>query len=200
MIKVGLTGSISVGKSYVLKKFEELGCYVLDADITAREVVAKGTIGLEKIVAEFGAEILNADGSLDRAKLGSIVFADEKKRLLLNSIVHPLVHEAQAKWLAEVENKDKNAIAIIDAALMIESGNHRRMDKLIVVWCDPDEQLKRLMKRNGINEQEAKRRIAAQLSQDEKKSHADLLIDTTDGFAETDKQVAEIYLALKLIV
>ncbi|HMJ07664.1 MAG TPA: dephospho-CoA kinase, partial [Pyrinomonadaceae bacterium] len=126
MLKVGLTGSIAVGKSFVCEVFRELGCVVLDADQTAREVVEPGTNGLSQVIAAFGTGILTETGALDRSKLGAIVFSDESKRLLLNSIVHPLVFESQDIWLREREAGSPNGIAIVDAALMIESGGYKR--------------------------------------------------------------------------
>ncbi len=198
MLKVGLTGSIATGKSAVCGYFLELGCHVLDADKTAREVVEAGTKGLDMIVEEFGDEVLLPNGELDRTRLGSIVFADEKKRLLLNSIVHPLVFEAQNRWLAAREAKDPDGIAIVDAALMIESGGYKRFNKLIVVWCEPAIQLKRLKLRDDLPETDAKKRIAAQMPQEEKKRYADFLIDTSNGFEDTRKQVVEVFEKLKL--
>jgi dephospho-CoA kinase len=123
--------------------------------------------------------VIDVYGELDRKKMAGIVFADENKRLLLNSIVHPLVFEAQNTWLAEREAEEPEGIAIVDAALMIESRGYRRFDRLIVVWCEPAIQLKRLMLRDGLPEAEAKKRIAAQMPQEEKKRHADFLIDTS---------------------
>jgi dephospho-CoA kinase len=199
MLKVGLTGSIAVGKTYVCGCFRELGAYVLDADQTAREVVEPGTNGLGLIVENFGGDVLQADGSLDRAKLGEIVFADAEKRQLLNSIVHPLVIEAQNAWLAEREAEDPDGIAIIDAALMIESGSYKRLNKLIVVWSNTAIQLQRLMLRNKLSAEDAKKRIDAQMPQDEKKRYADFLIDTSEGFDDTKRQTAEIYGQLKLL-
>src|SRR5687767_4906691 len=117
MLKVGLTGSIAVGKTFVIGVFKELGAHVLDADQTARDVVKRGTEGLKKIVESFGEGILNKSGELDRPKMAALVFADEKKRKLLNSIIHPLVFEEQDKWLKKVEADDPNSIAIVDAAL-----------------------------------------------------------------------------------
>lgn len=193
MLKVGLTGSIAVGKSFVAECFRELGCHVLDADSTAREVVAKGSDGLAEIVDNFGPDVLSDDGSLDRKKMAAIVFADAEKRELLNSIVHPRVFAAQNAWLADVEKGDRDAIAIVDAALMIESGGCRRFDKLIVVWCESAIQLKRLMLRDSLDRETAERRIAAQLSQDEKKNFADFLIDTSAGFDDTKLQVIEVF-------
>lgn len=198
MLKVGLTGSIAVGKTFVCGVFRELGCHVLDADLVARDVVGEGTRGLGSVVREFGPEILTPAGGLDRVKMASIVFASEEKRLLLNSIIHPLVFESQNAWLAEREAEDPDGIAIVDAALMIESGGYKRFDQLIVVWCEPEIQLQRLIERNSLPEAEAKKRIAAQMPQDEKKRYADHLIDTSNGFEDTTRQVRQVYEKLKL--
>jgi dephospho-CoA kinase len=199
MLKVGLTGSIAVGKSYVCEIFRELGAVVLDADQTAREVVEPNTAGWQLIVENFGESVLQSNKQIDRAKLGAIVFADEAKRQLLNSIVHPLVYEAQNQWLVMQETQYPHIIAIIDAALMIESGGYQRFDKLIVVWCQPEIQLERLMLRNNLSETEALKRINAQMPQDEKKRFADYLIDTSEGFASAKTQTIEIYGQLKLL-
>jgi dephospho-CoA kinase len=200
MLKVGLTGSIAVGKSFVLEVLDELGAFVLDADQTARDVVKLNTVGLRRIVEEFGEGILQTNGELDRVKLGAIVFNDEAKRQLLNSIVHPLVIDFQNLWLAERESEKPDGIAVIDAALMIESGSYKRFDKLIVVWCDFDIQLERLIKRNNLSETEALKRINSQMPQDEKKKFADFLIDTSKGFEDTRRQTIEIYERLKLLI
>jgi dephospho-CoA kinase len=193
MLKVGLTGSIAVGKSFVCDVFRELGCHVLDADQTARDVVRKNTPGLALIVSEFGDDILTVEGELDRPKMASIVFADEKMRLVLNSIVHPLVFEAQNAWLAAREAEDPNGIAIVDAALMIESGGYKRFKKLIVVWCEPEIQFERLMRRDGLSEADAKMRIESQMPQDEKKRFADFLIDTSGEYEATREQCRQVH-------
>lgn len=198
MLKVGLTGSIAVGKSYVCEVFRELGCFVLDADRTAREVVAPDTIGWRLIVERFGSNILLPNNEIDRAQLGAIVFADEAKRELLNSIVHPLVAETQDAWLREREAKSPDGIAVIDAALMIESGGYRRFNKIIVVWCDSAIQLQRLMTRNNLSEPEALNRIKAQMPQEEKKRYADFTIDTSEGFEAARRQTVEVFEQLKL--
>ncbi len=192
MLKIGLTGSIAVGKSFVCEVLREAGCAVIDADRTAREVVKSGTTGLDEIVRNFGSSILTADGELDRKKMGDIVFADATKRNLLNSIVHPRVSEAQNHWMAERESEDPNRIVFVDAALMIESGGYKRFNKLIVVWCESALQLQRLMLRDNLSETDAKKRIAAQMPQDEKKRFADYLIDTSDGFEDTRRQTVEL--------
>ncbi len=197
MLNVGLTGSIAVGKSFVLEIFRELGCFVLDADKVSRDVVEPGTDGLRQIVEAFGDSVLRSDASLDRTLLGSIVFANEEKRLLLNSIVHPLVFEAQNAWLREREDDDPEGIAIVDAALMIESGGYKRFDQLIVVWCEADLQLKRLMSRDGLSKADAEKRIASQMPQDEKKGFADHLIDTSGSFEDTRRLTTEVFHRLK---
>lgn len=197
MLRVGLTGSIGVGKSFVTSVFAELGARVLDADSTAREVVAAGTPGLRAVTEAFGVEILQLDGTLDRARLGSQVFADEKKRLLLNSILHPFIIAAQDEQLRKWEAEDAHGIAIVDAALMIESGGYSRFGKLIVVHCRPEIQLERLMARNSISREEALKRINAQMPQEEKIRYADFLIDTSSGFEDARRQTREVYRQLR---
>ncbi len=199
MLKVGLTGSIAVGKSFVCEIFRELGVFVLDADRTAREVVEPSSKGLKAIVENFGAEVLQPNGELDRIKLGAIVFADEQKRQLLNSIVHPLVIEKQNEWLRERERENPNAICIVDAALIIESGGYKRFDKIVVVWCDAAIQLQRLMLRNNLSAEEALRRINAQMPQKEKKRYADFLIDTSEGFEAARKQTKKVFRQLNFL-
>ncbi len=193
MLKVGLTGSIAVGKSFVDACFRALGCHVLDADQTSREVVAPGTEGLRRVVNAFGHGILAPDGSLDRKKLASIIFADKEKRKLLNAIVHPLVIDAQEGYVNKREKEDPKGIVIVDAALMIESGGYKRFDEIVIVWCEPEIQLKRLMFRDKLGEADAQNRINAQMSQEEKKNYANRLIDTSRGIEDTCSQVVAIH-------
>ncbi len=193
MLRVGLTGSIGVGKSFVASIFTELGCHVLDADQTAREVVMPGTPGLEAIVHEFGEQVLNTDGTLDRKRLGALVFADENRRQRLNHILHPFIIARQDEILREWEREDPKGIGIVDAALMIESGGYKRFDKLIVVHCRPEVQLERLMLRDKLSRDEAQRRINSQMPQEEKQKFADYLIDTSDGFDPTRSRTVEVY-------
>jgi dephospho-CoA kinase len=193
MLRVGLTGSIAVGKSFVTSVFAELGCRVLDADQTAREVVLPGAPGLEALVKAFGEEVLRDNGTLDRERMASLVFADEEKRQRLNNILHPFIIARQDEILREWEIEDPDGIGIVDAALMIESGGYKRFDKLIVVHCRPEVQLERLMLRNGISLAEAQRRIDSQMPQQEKQKFADYLIDTSDGFEPARKRTFEVY-------
>ncbi len=196
MLRVGLTGSIAVGKSFVTSIFGVLGCHLLDADKTARDVVMPGAPGLKALVETFGEEILNPDGTLDRKQLAGLVFGDEQKRLILNSILHPFIIARQDETMREWEMKEPKGIAIVDAALMIESGGYKRFDKLIVVHCRPEVQLERLMLRDGLTRDEAERRINSQMPQEEKQKFADYLIDTSDGFEATREQTIKVYTTL----
>ena len=197
MLRVGLTGSIGVGKSFVAGVLQELGCRVLDADQTARAVVVPGAPGIAAVTRAFGAGVLREDGTLDRPKLGALVFGDQNKRELLNSILHPFIIAQQDEQLREWERRDPDGIGVVDAALMIESGSYKRFDKLIVVHCRSGVQLERLMKRDGLSLEAAQQRIAAQMSQEEKRKFADYLIDTSDGFETARAQTSEVYARLR---
>lgn len=197
MLRVGLTGSIGVGKSFVSAVLAELGCRVMDADETAREVVSPHSPALQDVITAFGVELLQDDGTLDRSQLGKIVFTDAAKRAELNAILHPYIIAQQDERLREWEQQAPNSIAVVDAALMIESGGYKRFDKLIVVYCADEIQLERVMARNTLTRDEAQQRITAQLSQEEKKKFADYLIDTSAGFDATRLRVNEVYGKLK---
>jgi dephospho-CoA kinase len=197
MLKVGLTGSIAVGKSYVVSALAELGCVTFDADKVAHSVMEPGRPAYEDIAREFGDGVLATDGSIDRQKLGAVVFADEARRLRLNEIVHPRVIEEQNRLLREAEAKTPDGIAIIDAALMIESGGYKRFDKLIVVHCDRETQIERLMRRNQIAREDAERRVAAQMSSEEKRRYADFEIDTSGTLEDTRERVVAVHSRLR---
>ena len=193
MLKVGLTGSIAVGKSFVLSVLRELGCVTFDADKIAHSVMEPGREAYQDVVSEFGQGVVGDGGAIDRAKLGAIVFADADRRKRLNEIVHPRVIEEQNRLLQDVEKTDPDAVAVIDAALMIESGGYKRFDKLIVVFCDPELQIERLMRRNRITRAEAEMRVAAQMPSEEKRRYADYEIDTSGTFDQTRNLVTEVY-------
>ncbi len=197
MLKVGLTGGIATGKSYVLAVLGELGCEVIDADTIAHQVIEQGRPAYRDIVNHFGAEILNEDGTINRAALGAIVFGDKNAREKLNAIVHPRVYEAQVEWFEQIAQRAPGAIAVVDAALMIETGSYRRFDKIVVVYCDPELQLKRLMERNGFTREQALVRISAQLPSEEKLKYADYSINTSNGFEDTRRQTEAIYEKLR---
>jgi dephospho-CoA kinase len=197
MLRVGLTGSIATGKSFVSSVLRELGCLVIDADRTARDVVAPGSEGLDAVVQRFGSDILEPDGTLNRATLGARVFGDEAQRLALNAILHPLIIARQNEQLFEWEKIHPDGIAVVDAALLIESGSYKRFSKLIVVYCKPEVQLQRLMARDGLTRSEAEMRIASQLSQEAKMRLADFTIDTSGSFAETRERTELVYNQLR---
>jgi dephospho-CoA kinase len=199
MLKIGLTGGIATGKSFVLSVLSELGCEVNDADTIAHQAIEPGRPAYFDIVNQFGRDILNEDSSINRAALGAIVFVDKSARERLNEIVHPRVYEAQAEWFEEVARRDPGAIAVVDAALMIETGSYRRFDKIIVVYCDPELQLRRLTERNRFTREQAQARISAQMPSDEKLKYADYSIDTSNGFEDTRRQVEKICEALRAI-
>lgn len=193
MLRVGLTGSIGVGKSFVAGVLAELGCRVVDADRTAREVVEPGSPGLLAVAKAFGPELIRPDGTLDRERLGALVFANDEKRTLLNSILHPYIISRQDELLRSWEAEDPDSIGVVDAALMIESGGYKRFDKLIVVHCEPEQQLQRVMTRDKLSRESVEQRIKAQLPQEEKKQFANYLIDTSSGFEDTRKRTREVY-------
>lgn len=185
MIRVGLTGGIASGKSTVGEVFKSLGAVVIDSDQLARDVVAPGTPGLAAVVERFGAGVLAADGSLDRPALGAVVFADDRARADLNAIIHPLVREASRSIEAMIE--DPYAVVVRMIPLLVETGQAKDFDALVVVDVDEDVQLARLMERNALTVDQAKARIDAQASRIERLRVATYVI-RNDGTLE---QLAE---------
>lgn len=193
--RVALTGGIATGKSYVRGRFEALGVPTIDSDVLAREAVAPGTPGLAAVVSRFGRDILDADGALDRQKLGRIVFADPEARKALEVIVHPEVRGATERWFASLDPA-RHPMAIADIPLLYEVGRDPDFDAVVVAACAPETQLRRLMRRDGLSEAEARQRLAAQLPIDDKAGRADFVIRTDGSFADTDQQVREVLEAL----
>jgi dephospho-CoA kinase len=191
---VALTGGIATGKSYVRAQFEKLGVPASDADRIARDVIAPGTRGFEDVVRAFGREIVDAAGGIDRKRLGAIVFADPARRRLLESIVHPAVRRATDDWFRGLPADVPFAVS--DIPLLYETGRDRDFDKVIVTAADPAVQLRRVMERDGLGEIEARQRIAAQMPVDEKARRADYVIRTDGSFADTDRQVTDVFRAL----
>jgi dephospho-CoA kinase len=190
---VGLTGGIATGKSTVSTMFAHLGAKVIDADLLAREVVMPGQAALAEIVAEFGPQVLGDDGYLDRKRLGAIVFADPARRKRLEEITHPAIHARQQRILSVYEEEAFEGIVLWDAALLVESGGYKRMDRLVVVSTDPATELTRLMARDGMAAEEARGRIAAQMPVADKAALADYVIDNSGSRAETERQVRGVY-------
>ncbi|EAC4041661.1 dephospho-CoA kinase [Listeria monocytogenes] len=185
---IGLTGSVATGKSTVSNMIQHAGIPLVDADIAARKVVEPGTEGLKEIVAYFGEEILLADGTLDRAKLGELIFKDKEKREKLNEITHPRVKdymlEARERFFRAGEE-----LVFFDIPLLFESHLESLVDQIVVVWTTPETELKRLMERNNLTKEEALRRIESQMGIDEKARKADFVIDNNESLEKTQKQV-----------
>ena len=189
---IGLTGGIASGKSTAARTLVELGAHVVDADLVAREIVAPGQPALAEIARTFGKEMLLPDGTLDRKRLGAVIFADVERRRALNAITHPrIAAETQAR-LGKLRDQGV-PIAIYEAALLVENGVHKGLDGLIVVACDEATQLRRLMGRDGYVEADARARIAAQAPMAEKIAAATWVVDTSGPLADTKKQLARVW-------
>lgn len=178
---IGLTGGIASGKSLIAEKLKRLGAYLIDADEIAREMVMPGLPAYQNIVKEFGEGILNPDKTINRKALGAIVFSNPKLRNRLEQITHPGILGEIDKRVLAIKDKDTKAIIVVDAALLIEVGLYKKMDKVIVVYADEKTQIARLMKRDGLSYNEAKKRISAQMNLNEKKKYADFVIENVEG-------------------
>ncbi len=195
MRKIGLTGGIASGKSTVAAMLREMGFDVIFADEISRRLLDPGQSAYEETVREFGREIVLPDGTLDRKKIASIVFADRAKLDRLNAIIHPRVEAQILKQFADWEREGKRKAAFVEAALLVEAGYMKNLDALIVTWCRPEQQIERLTAR-GMSEQDARARIAAQMPVDEKLKLATYKIDCSQSIEETRRQVQELTRAL----
>ncbi len=193
ILVLGVTGNIASGKSAVAKEFARHGAVVLDADQIARDVVASGSTALRKIVKAFGAEVLKPGGDLDRDRLGQMVFADVQVRAMLNSIVHPEIAKRSVEQLQQLREKTAAPLIVYEAPLLFEVGAEERVDKILVVKINPEEQLRRLVARDRLNDSDARQRMGSQMNQEDKISRADFVIDNSGPFAETKKQVAALW-------
>jgi dephospho-CoA kinase len=197
MLRVGLTGGIGSGKSAVAERLAAHGAVVLDGDKAARAVVEPGTRGLAAIAETFGRDVLRADGSLDRAKLAGIVFADEAARQKLNAITHPLIHaHIQQAERAAIETGGPGTVVVHDIPLLAEGQRAAEFDAVIVVDVPADLQVTRLAGR-GLPEDQARARMAAQATREQRLALADIVIDNTGTLADLDRRVAEVWADLK---
>jgi len=190
---VGLTGSIATGKSTVSRMFAHLGARVVDADLLAREVVMPGQPAYARIVEEFGRQVVQEDGSLDRKALGAVVFADAAKRRRLEEITHPAIGLRQQRILSVLDEEAFEGVVIWDAALLFEGGGVAKMDRVVVVYADPETERRRLMERDGLSDADARARIASQMPVAEKAKLADHVIDNSGAREETERQVRAVY-------
>lgn len=193
MLIVALTGGIASGKSVAAQVLEELGCAIHHADKIAHELMEPEKPAWKKIVAHFGQEILNKDNTINRTQLGTIVFSDEKKRRFLNRIIHPLVFEKKRETVDILEKEGRYKIFISEAALTIEAGFADFFDKIILVYCKEDIQIKRLMERDQISHPEAMKKIKSQMNPREKMNYADYTIDTSGSLGSTVEQTERVY-------
>jgi dephospho-CoA kinase len=196
MLRLGLTGGIASGKSAVAAMLREMGFAVLDADSLAHKLIEPGQPAYDEVLQEFGQSVLAPGGRVDRAKVSAIVFNDRAKLKRLNAIVHPRVAEIVLHQFVEWQRNGMRDAAFVEAALLIESGIHRNLDGLVVAWCEPEQQLKRLVTR-GLSEAEARRRIAAQLPVEEKLLLATDKIDCSGSLDETRRQVEALAAKLR---
>jgi dephospho-CoA kinase len=195
MQRIGLTGGIATGKSYVVRRLRAAGVPVVDADVLAHEAIARGTPGLQAVVERFGNGVLTPDGDVDRARLGQIVFSDEAARRDLENIIHPVVRRGIAAFFDALPAD--TALAVADIPLLYETHRERHFNKIIVVACAPATQIERIMARDGLSREDAERRLAAQLPIEEKLRRADFVIRTDGTHEETDAQVTRLLDALR---
>ena len=197
MIRAGLTGGMACGKSFVAKIFESLGCPVMRADDVGREVMLPGGEAFDSILSAFGSAVLNPAGEIDRKRLASEVFNSQDRLAQLNAIVHPLVIRREEEFLRQAELADPSGVAIVEAAILIETGSYKRFDKLIVVVCKPEQQVERAVKRDGCTPDQARARLNRQLPVEEKRRYADYIIDTSGTKEHTVEQTTAVYQSLR---
>jgi dephospho-CoA kinase len=190
---IGLTGGIACGKSTVSQMLVECGAALVDADLVAREVVKPDERGWHKVVERFGEEILLPDRHLNRKKLGEIIFADPQAREDLQSILHPLIRERMTGQIQELKKQDPKRLVVVDVPLLFESRQQNKYEKTVVVYVDRDTQLNRLMKRDGLNEDQAEARLQSQMPIEQKKELADYVIDNRGTVESTKKQVEALW-------
>ncbi len=200
MLRIGLTGGIACGKSTVAAMMRELGCHVIPADQLAHQLIEPDRPAYDEIIREFGRGVLASDGSVDRDALASVVFADRSRLARLNAIVHPPVLEEIEREFARLQRQDPRGVAVVEAALLVETGYHHRLDRLVVVGCKPEQQIRRLTDKSfgrGMTREQAEDRIAAQLDLAEKCKLADDPIDNSGTVDETRRQVVILVDRLK---
>ncbi|MFZ0461596.1 MAG: dephospho-CoA kinase [Candidatus Acidiferrales bacterium] len=191
MLIAGLTGGIASGKSTVARILQERGCTIIEADLLAHEYLKPENPVAAQVVDEFGREIADASGKIDRGKLGELVFGNEEKLKRLNAIVHPHVLREITSRLKELAKPGGPEVTVVVAALHIESGYYKNFDRLAVAWCRPEQQLQRAMSR-GLTREQAEKRIASQMPIDEKRKFADDVIDCSQTLDETRRQTEEV--------
>ena len=197
ILKVGLTGGLATGKTHVGRVLAGLGCHVLCADELGHQVLLPGGEAYNDVVKEFGPGILAADGRIDRRLLAAQVFDCPERLEKLNSLVHPHVVKREELWLSELEARQPGSIAVVEAAILSETGSYKRFDRLILTVCSPELQVRRHMERSGDSEAETRARLARQMPLEIKRRYADYVIDTSGSREDTDRQVREVFAKLR---
>ncbi|HEX9020472.1 MAG TPA: dephospho-CoA kinase [Nitrospirota bacterium] len=197
MLIVGLTGGIASGKSLAARVFKELGAHVIDADKIVHGLLEPGQKAWQEVLGHFGKDILLPDGCIDRRKLGEIVFHDAQERAWLNQCLHPKVFAAYMAQVSHVRARSPEAIIVFDAALLIETGYQRNMDKVVVVYAEREQQIERLMARDGLNREQAAARITSQMPLAEKRGYADYVIDNTGSRTDAERRARDVFEELK---
>jgi dephospho-CoA kinase len=192
MLKVGLTGGYASGKSFVGETFAALGCYLVQADELGHQVLQPGGEAYNPVVKEFGPNIINPDGTIDRRRLAEEVFGKPARLAILNSLVHPPVTRLEEEIMAEFGRREPKGIAILEAAILIETGTYKRFDRLILTVCDKECQIRRAMHRDGVTRGEVLARLRRQMPPEEKRKYADYVIDTSRTKEDTVKKVEEV--------
>jgi dephospho-CoA kinase len=199
MLRVGLTGGLASGKTFVGEALAGLGCHLVNADVLGHQALAPAGEAYAAVVREFGTDILEPDGSISRPRLGACAFDRPERLAVLNSIVHPAVIRREEELLAGFAASDPDGIAVVEAAILIETGSHRRFDRIILAVCGREQQIERAMARDGLTREQAEARLARQMPLEEKRKFADYMIDTRGSKEETLRQVQATYRTLRSI-
>ena len=199
MLKVGLTGGLACGKTFVGQALVALGCHLIEADQLGHEILLPGGEAYTDVVREFGPGILAADGTIDRKRLAAEVFGKPERLATLNRLVHPHVFERERKLIDQYSETDPHGIVVVEAAILIETGNYRNFDRLILVECDEEQQIERAIKRDHSDRDEVQSRLRWQMPLAEKRKFAQYVIDTSGSKEETLRRVREVYDALRRI-
>ena len=199
MLRIGLTGGLASGKSLVGRTLADLGCFLIKADDLGRMVQEPGGEAYEGIVKEFGREILTPEGAIDRRRLAALAFHDPERLKRLNALVHPPVKARERQLQEEFARRSPDGIAVTEAAILVETGTYREYDKLIVAVCRPEQQIERAMARDGLTREEIMDRVRRQMPLEEKRKHADYVIDTSGAKEDTLAQTRAVYNSLRSI-
>ena len=199
MFRVGLTGGLASGKTFVGHTLAEFGCHLIQADEIGHQVLLPGAEAYDAVVGEFGDGILDDDGHINRKRLGALVFDKPERLQKLSGFVHPAVFQREERLIAGIASRDPKAIVVVEAAILVETGSYRRYNRLIVAWCSRELQIQRAMKRDSATREEVLARLDRQLPLEEKLRVADYVIDTSGTKEETLKKTREVYESLRIL-